>query len=75
MFPCLKAGAMLRFERPDLVRRYWKGVLWSPSHFAASCSGAPRRPSQGAHGTAENTFVVKEPYISALKGGVLRPHG
>lgn len=36
MFPCLKAGAMLRLERPDLVRRYWKGVLWSPSYFAAS---------------------------------------
>jgi putative transposase len=32
---------MLRWERPDLVRRYWKGVLWSPSYFAASCGGAP----------------------------------
>ncbi|HXW90681.1 MAG TPA: transposase, partial [Terriglobales bacterium] len=22
-------------------KRYWKGVLWSPSYFAASCAGAP----------------------------------
>ncbi len=28
-----------RFE--DLRKRYWKGVLWSPSYFAASCGGAP----------------------------------
>jgi putative transposase len=28
-------------ERPDLARRYWKGVLWSPSYFAARCGGAP----------------------------------
>jgi putative transposase len=32
---------MLRWERRDLVGRYWKGVLWSPSYFAASCGGAP----------------------------------
>lgn len=31
----------LRRERPDLAARYWKGVLWSPSYFAASCGGAP----------------------------------
>ena len=35
------SSRMLRVERPDLVRRYWKGVLWSPSYFAASCGGAP----------------------------------
>jgi len=29
------------FERPDLIRRYWKGVFWSPSYFAASRGGAP----------------------------------
>src|SRR5450631_1541853 len=32
---------ILRKQHPDLVRRYWKGVLWSPSYFAASCGGAP----------------------------------
>jgi putative transposase len=32
---------MLRQERPDLAARYWKGALWSPSYFAASCGGAP----------------------------------
>lgn len=31
----------LRQNHPVLVRRYWKGVLWSPSYFAASCGGAP----------------------------------
>ena len=32
----------LRSERPDIAKRfYYKGVLWSPSYFAASCGGAP----------------------------------
>ena len=31
----------LRQRHPALRRRYWKGVLWSPSYFAASCGGAP----------------------------------
>lgn len=31
----------LRQARPDIARRYWKEVLWSPSYFAASCGGAP----------------------------------
>ena len=35
------SSRMLRRERPDLRRRYCKGVLWSPSYFAASCGGAP----------------------------------
>lgn len=35
------SSRLLRQERPDLQRRYWKGVLWSPSYFAASCGGAP----------------------------------
>src|SRR6202049_1746951 len=34
------SSRMLRQERPDL-KRYWKGALWSPSCFAASCGGAP----------------------------------
>jgi putative transposase len=28
-------------DRPDLAQRYWKGVLWSPFYFAASCGGTP----------------------------------
>ena len=35
------SSRMLRKERPDMADRYWKGVLWSPSYFAASCGGAP----------------------------------
>lgn len=35
------SSRLLRKERPDIERRYWKGVLWSPSYFASSCGGAP----------------------------------
>ena len=31
----------LRSFRPEIAGRYRKGVLWSPSYFAASCGGAP----------------------------------
>ena len=32
----------LRRLRLDLARRYWKGVLWSPSYFVASTGGEMR---------------------------------
>ena len=35
------SSRLLRKERPDIQNRYWKGVLWSPSYFAASCGGTP----------------------------------
>jgi len=35
------SSRLLRKQYPALVRRYLKGVLWSPSSFAASCGGAP----------------------------------
>jgi putative transposase len=35
------SSRLMRLRHPALVRRYWKGVLWSPSYFAASCGGAP----------------------------------
>lgn len=35
------SSRLLRRDRPDLADRFWKGVLWSPSYFAASCGGAP----------------------------------
>jgi putative transposase len=31
----------LRQQHSDIAARYYKGVLWSPSYFAASCGGAP----------------------------------
>lgn len=31
----------LREMRPEVAGRYYKGVLWSPSYFVASCGGAP----------------------------------
>jgi putative transposase len=34
------SSRLLRQHRPDLARRYWKGALWSPSYFTASCGGA-----------------------------------
>jgi putative transposase len=30
-----------RRERPDIAKKYRRGVLWSPSYLAASCGGAP----------------------------------
>lgn len=35
------SSRLLRRDRRDIANRYWKGVLWSPSYFAASCGGAP----------------------------------
>jgi putative transposase len=35
------SSRLLRIERKDIAKRYWKGTLWSPSYFAASCGGAP----------------------------------
>lgn len=36
------SSRVLRKERPDIAQRfYYKGALWSPSYFAASCGGAP----------------------------------
>jgi putative transposase len=35
------SSRLLRKERPDIQKRYWKGVLWLPSYFASSCGGAP----------------------------------
>ena len=35
------SSRMLGVERPDIAQRYWrKGVLWSPSYFAASTGEA-----------------------------------
>ena len=35
------SSRLLRQWRPQISGRYRKGVLWSPSYFAASCGGAP----------------------------------
>jgi len=35
------SSRMLRLKHPELKRHYLKQALWSPSYFAASCSGAP----------------------------------
>ena len=34
------SSRLLRKRFPELEKRYWKGALWSPSYFAASCGGA-----------------------------------
>ena len=36
-----RSSRALRLARPDLAKRYWKGVLWTPSYFAVSAGGAP----------------------------------
>ena len=68
------SSRLLRLERPDLTRRYWKGVLWSPSYFAASCGGAPIGILK-VYIEQQKTATVTGAYIPALKGEVLRPHG
>lgn len=35
------SSRLLRKQYPDIEQKYWQGVLWSPSYFAASCGGAP----------------------------------
>jgi len=35
------SSRLLKKQRPDLNQIYYKGKLWSPSYFAASCGGAP----------------------------------
>ena len=35
------SSRLIRAERPEIRGRYYKGTLWSPSYFAASCGGAP----------------------------------
>ena len=35
------SSRLLRKEFPELERYFWKGGLWSPSYFIASCGGAP----------------------------------
>ena len=31
----------LKLSHPEVMERYFKSALWSPSYFAASCGGAP----------------------------------
>jgi putative transposase len=35
------SSRLLRRDGRDIAKRYWKGALWSPSYFSASCGGAP----------------------------------
>ena len=35
------SSRLLKKGYPDMDSGYWKGALWSPSYFAASCGGAP----------------------------------
>jgi putative transposase len=53
------SSRLLRQRRPDIARRYWKGVLWSPSYFAASCGGAP--------------LSVIRRYVEQQRNGLTRP--
>src|SRR5262249_35141613 len=41
--PCVFAcsSRRLRLLHPEIAQRYYQGVLWSSSYFAASCGGAP----------------------------------
>jgi REP element-mobilizing transposase RayT len=41
MFVLLVCQSSKGLQRPDLIRRYWKGILRSPSYFAAFRGGTP----------------------------------
>jgi len=34
------SSRLMKKHHPELLKQYWKGVLWTPSYFAASCGGA-----------------------------------
>ena len=61
---------VLRSERPDLAARYWQGVLWSLSYFAASAGGAPleavkRYVENQRVGQPANTTAAQSPSTSS----------
>lgn len=51
------SSRLLRQSRPDLAKRFWKGVLWSPSYFASSC-GCAHRSDQEIHRTVANSKIL-----------------
>jgi putative transposase len=59
------SSRLLREARPEVSGRYHKGVLWSPSYFAASCGGAPLEIVKQY---VENTAVAC--FLPVLKDGV-----
>ena len=77
------SSRLMRKEFPGLVKRYYRGVLWSPSYFAASCGGAPlsvvqqyiSQQSRPVAPVRAPTAAGDAPYIPALKDGALRRRG
>ena len=67
------SSRLLRRERPDIEKRYWKNVLWSPSYFSASCGGAPLKFLSNM--SSNKRLHFNGSYIPALKGEALRPDG
>jgi putative transposase len=60
------SSRLLRIERPDIEKRYWKDVLWSPvvaAHRLASLSNT----------SSNKRLRSKGPYIPAMKDGALWP--
>ena len=51
----------LRELRPEISGRYYNGVLWSPSYFAASCGGAPLDVIKQYVQNQRNKAVVSSP--------------
>ena len=54
------SSRLLSQRRPDIRKRYWRGVLWSPSYFAAS---AAVRPSASFASTSRS----RKPRIRRLR--------
>ena len=68
------SGRMLRKERLEIQKRYWKGALRSPSYFAAVCGGASisivrQHIEQQQTSTQPRTPLVFALSFPALKAG------
>ena len=67
------SSRMLRKERPDLRKRYWKNVLWSPSYFASSYGIRAILPRPERRGLSRiwSTELLTALPSSTLQGGVV----
>jgi putative transposase len=68
------SSRLLRQQRPDIRKRYWKGVLWSPSYFCIRLRGS----ATPIHRAAEDpelrftTASLSALSFPALKDGACR---
>jgi len=69
------SSRVMRKNNERFKRIYWKGVLWSPSYFGASCGGAPIEIVSNTSNSKIRLTSEDAPYILDLKDEVLRCGG